>query len=95
MRHWKYRIRVHRFGDRVKNFPCEAMTESEAREEYREMRESLAAQQGGSIGLYEVYKKDPLIAERVGNEPEPALEKEAAEANEPGHNMELERVQTR
>lgn len=65
----KYRIRVRRFGDRAKNFLCEATTESEAREEYRDMRESLAAQQGGYIGLFEVYNKNPLQAERVGHEP--------------------------
>jgi hypothetical protein len=91
----KYRIRVHRFGDRAKNFPCEATTESEAREEYSEMKQELAARKGGSIGLFEVYKKDPLMAERVGNPPDPALEKEAAATNKPAKTEQKERVQTR
>jgi Rad3-related DNA helicase len=90
-----YRVRVRRFGDRAKNLPCEATTESEAREEYHDMRESLAAQQGGYIGLFEAYKKAPLLAERVGQEPAPALEKEAAATNKPGGHAMKERVQTR
>jgi hypothetical protein len=88
----KYRIRVHRFGDRVKNLSCEATTEDGAREEYRDMRESLAQQGGGSIGLFEANKKEPLLAERVGNPPAPTLEKEAAGANKPVKIRQKERV---
>jgi hypothetical protein len=92
----KYQIRIRRFGERVRNVPCEATTESEALEEYRDMKESLAAQQGGSIGLFEAAnKKEPLLAERVGNPPAPALEKEATGAHEPARTRQKERVQAR
>jgi hypothetical protein len=71
----KYRTRVHRFGDRAKNLSCEATTESAAREGYCDLKESLAARRGGSIALFEAYKKEPLLAERVGTPPALPLRK--------------------
>jgi hypothetical protein len=91
----QYQIWIRRFGERVRNVPCKATTESEALGEYSNMRENLAARQGGYIGLFELKKKEPLLAERVGKEPAPTLEKEAAATNQPVKTEQKVRMQTR